>query len=498
MDQDLPLDRRYSELAGHLKACWVFDQFRRRLRRRLSESEPGGDEVDFGEAYRELKEIAGSLNTLGHELLTKRLDDLERLLGQTAARLRQQDSELSAADVRRFIGRVRRLDEELLFELLRFYVFSSRGRAWDAELTDKIDFLLSRLGEEISGTMLSQDRVRLKAGLVSLWDLTQARLPTKAVVAALRDDIDQVAEQVARVSDLEELEAQGTVRRYRKLKHGLGPLLLEPSVAQAVLQTNAAMGRKVQQLYDQEEWAIARGFSRLAAIGETGGLAEPLSIEIESLRFDMERFEEGRRYGDVRIGTVREVRRLADSILPRLDEFEAEQPAAEGRPEPPVSTSDLEVRLPSKADLEKQLLEKLFGQLETLLAASGTVDEAEQVLQDPGLPLGLERPEVEGFLLLRDDASPEPEFDRMLLTAASLRLHLSILHDHLEAGATGLAEIEAALGLELAEELLERFQRLILDLETDGPNAQSADLRFLRVRLMHSYASLWLEIYSAR
>jgi hypothetical protein len=498
LNQRQPLDRRYSELAGHLKACWVFDQFHHRLRRRLSESDASFGAVDFGEAYRELKEIAAGLDTLEHEVLAKRLDDLELRLGREAARLREQDSRLSAADLRRFVGRVRRLDEELLFELLRFYILTSRGRSWDVDLTDKVDFLLSRLGEEISGAKLSQDRVRLKAGLVSLWNLTQTSPPKKAVVSAIRDEISGIAAIVTEVANLEELEAKGTVHRYRKLKHGLGPMLLEPSVAQAVLDTNAAMGWKVQQLCDQEEWKIARGFSRLDEIGESAGLAESLGIELESLRFDLERLEEGRRHDDMRIAAVRRVTRLAEAILPRLDSAHSEAERQDTTKAERTPSIDLSPEVPKKDELRSELLEKLFGQLETLLAASGSVEEAEGILQDPGLSLGLERREVEAFLLLRDDASPDPEIDRTLLAAASLRLRLSILHDHLEAGASGLAELEAAAGLELAEEIIEWLRSLILDLESGGASEPSSDLRLLRALLMQAYASLWLEIYAGR
>jgi len=119
------------------------------------------------------------------------------------------------------------------------------------------------------------------------------------------------------------------------------------------------------------------------------------------------------------------------------------------------------------------------------------------VLQDPSLPLGLERREVEAFLLLRDDASAEPELDRMLLIGAALRLRLAILCDHLEAGASGLTELEASVALELGEDLLQRFQEVIARIETAGPTAESSRLRFLRICLMRDYSTLWLEVHGA-
>ncbi len=58
--------------------------------------------------------------------------------------------------------------------------------------------------------------------------------------------------------------------------------------------------------------------------------------------------------------------------------------------------------------------------------------------------------------------------------------------------------MEATVGLGLAEDLLERFLKLLQEVESDGPSELSSDLRFLRVRLMREYATLWVEIYSAR
>jgi len=492
------LDRKYLEVAGHLRACWAFEQFSHRLQRSVSEGAAIPGDIDFGTTYNDLKQIAAELESGDHQLLRSRLEDLKNRLHRNAAALRREDNKLSPADLRRFVGRVRRLDEELLLGLLHFYVFSSWAHAWDADLTDRVDFLLSRLAEDVSGPLLNQDRVRFNTILLHLWGLARAQPPQGAVVAALRAEIDEVAVQVGDFADLDDLQQSGTISRYRRIKHGLGSMFVEPSIAQAILKTNVELGRKVQQLYDKAEGAIAAGFSRLAGLEGSIGFSEFMSIELDSLRLDIERLAEGRQHDDLRIDTVRQLSRQADAVLSRLDSPEdrfAPQDAVEIEAAVPAREPGGEdLVLPTGDQLAADLLERLLSQLEALLVASGTLEEADEVVQDPGLPIDLERREVEAYLLLRDESSPDAELDRMLLTAASLRLRLSILHDHLAAGTGGLAELEAATALELAEDLLESFRRLVIELEAQGPTSESSELRFLKIRLMSSYASLWLEV----
>lgn len=498
MADERRLDRQYLDLAGHLKACLAFERFHHRLRRGRAEHATPPRRSPFLSAYSELQSIAAELDSGDQRSLASRLSELENRLHQEAVRLGEVDRELGPGEVRRFVRRGRRLDGEVLLELLHFYVFAWRRRAWDADLTDKVDFLMSRMGEEVSGPSLSQDRVRLRASLQYLWRLAQARPIQAAVIAALTTEIEEVGERVATFASLDDLRTSGTIERYREIKHGVGPMFVEPSVALAILETNLELGRKVQNLYDLEEDVISEGLSRLEEIEASAGFSEFMSLELDSLRLDIERLGEGREQDDVRIDTVRRLREQAEVVLSRLEEIDAVDPAETSDGPPPARSAspddegDLEV-LAGDA-LASDLLERLIGQLESLLIATGTLEQADSVLQDPGLPLDLERREIEAFLLLRDESSPDAALDRRLLSVASLRQRLSILHDHLAAGVSGLAELEAAAALDLAEEFLLWFREVVAELESGGPTNESAEIRFLEVRLMNAYSSLWLEV----
>ncbi len=489
------IDRRYSELAGHLRACWAFEQFFHRLRRNLPDREVEPSPGDFREVLDQFKELGRDLPSGVPAEIAARLDRFELRLRDRAAQLSVQDSRVSASDLRRFLGRVRRLDEDLLLELLRFHVFAAGVRHWDSDLVDKVDFLLSRLGEEIAGPLLSHDRIRLTSSLASLWATAPIEPPNKALLGALRAQIADVEWALDSIEDLAMLEDEDIVGRYRKLKHGLGPLLVEPTIAEAVLRANGRLSRVVQRLHGEEEWHLAANFALMTKLQEDAALSETLSIEVESLRLEMERLEEGRRHDDVRNATVRRVRRQVDSILPRM-QSPAEQQTSEQVLEEPVVEPAEPAKPLSMEEVGELFLQRLFAQLEALLVATDSVDEAETVLQDPGLPFGLERREIEAFLLLRGQAGHSSE-DRLLLTAAALRLRLKVLRDHLEAGEGDEAEREAQSALELGETLLTEFSGRIATAERAAATQDAADLRFLRVMLMKDFSTLWLEVKGA-
>ncbi len=360
-----------------------------RLRRHLPDRDVEVSSPGFSEVLDRFREIGQVLPSGEPADLAHRLDEVELQLRDRAAELSVQDSRVSASDLRRFLGRVRRLDEDLLLELLRFHVFAAGVRHWDRDLVDKVDFLLSRLGEEIAGPLLRQDRVRLTSSLASLRAAAPIETPSAALLGALRAQISDIEAELDSIDTLAMVEDQDVVGRYRKLKHGLGPLLVEPTIAQAVLSANSHLGRLVQHLHDEEEWHLAASFGRMTKLQEEARLSEILSLEVESLRFDMERLEEGRRHDDVRIAAVRSVRRQVDSILPRMDS-ERESDLNEDALSAPVGQAPETSEPMSVEEVGRVVLDRFFSRLEALLVGSDSVDEAEAVLQDPGLPFGLE------------------------------------------------------------------------------------------------------------
>ena len=311
------LEHRYAYLASCLKACWAFERFFNRLRRVQAGhlEDPG---LDLVATQTQLKAIAADLGTAPADDLARRLAHIETDLQQSAARLRAEDSRIGASDLRRFLGRVRRLDEDLLLGMLQFYLYSSRGAPWNATLVDKVDFLLSRLGEQVSGPLLNRDLVRLESALKALWRGASTEPARPTVARAMRESVEELSARLGEVDSLDELEELAVIPEYRRLKHGIGRLLVEPSIAAVVIDTNAHLGRTLQRLFGEEEWRIAAEFTRFSELEKVTGLSEALSIELASLRRDMERLEQGRRMDDVRFDDVQSVRRQVRILRPQL------------------------------------------------------------------------------------------------------------------------------------------------------------------------------------
>lgn len=320
LDSPQHLERRYVSLAAGLKACWAFERFYDRLRRAHPRDDLEDPGVDFSTAQSELTSIAQDLQTTDNNHVAPRFDRLEAELRCGAARLSAQDSRIGAADLRRFLSRVRRLDEDLLLGMLSFYQFSNRGESWSGDRVDKVDFLMSRLGEQISGPLLRRDMLRLRSALAMLWEMASVEPPRPHVVRALRQEVREIGSRLPSVHSFDELEEVELLGSYRRLKHGIGRLLVEPSVAQAVLRTNAALGRAMQRFYGDEEWSIAADLARFARLEETSDLSAALGLELGRVRRDLERIEEGRRVDDVRFETVQRVRRRVKALRPYIAE----------------------------------------------------------------------------------------------------------------------------------------------------------------------------------
>lgn len=513
-------ERRCGVLASQLMACWTYERFHHRLER--SDRAEAGDPLSsrLESVHARLRSIRESLGDDDADDPEADLDEIETELRRSAAELLAEDSRVGASDLRRFLTRVRRLDEDLLVGLLRFYLLAHRDESWDPTVVDKIDFLLSRLGEEISGPLLERDRVRLHATLEALWRRAGSEPPPPTVLAALRRQVEAVRRELGEIPDLDGLDDSGIIPRYRRLKHGLGRLLVEPSLTEEVLRTNAALSRTVRRLHAAEEWQIATDFARLRELEARHGLPEALSLEIESLHHDMELYEQGRRWDDVRLDTLHRLRRELRDIQPHIAELLADEEVSdesESRPQPqsdaaPEVTDDgtaepagpgrpVPLEEPAaRSDLRWELVGQLYRGLESVVEAASSLDEAEEVLRDPGLPYDLEQRELAAFLVLRDGGGAEATRERLVFTAASVRYRLGALREALEDGQDGQdgKALRAARGsLRLAEDLLEELGEEVAAAAVAVEQEWTETLRLSRVLLMRDYAALWLEVHGA-
>ena len=310
--------QRYIDLSDRFRAAWTFHQFLQGLQKIFLESSPGQYPADFQGLYNTLKDISQNLNASEIARVRTQLDGVERQLGHLNGALLQEDGRVSPSLLRQFFQRVKNYDEKILTQLAKFYIFCCRAGTWEPDRVDKVDFLLTKLGEEAPGSFALRDRSRLREIFRGLWAATGVGGVLPAELEERRAALEAVRAEVAQIDDFEQLADLRLVRRYRDFKHGLGNLLFEPEMLLTILETNLAMKSKVRQLYTQEERRIFSESQRIFELEREVPLDGQLDEDLTHFRREMERFERGLQDDNVRLEEMGSLRSQVQSLIPRL------------------------------------------------------------------------------------------------------------------------------------------------------------------------------------
>jgi hypothetical protein len=171
------LHRRYVQLSQRFRAAWVFHQFVQSLAKVYLDELADRYPAEFQSLYAELKDISQGLNASEAGRLPARLTAVEERLDELVDALLAEDSRVDPAVLRQFFSRFRSYDEKILIQLIRFYLYSRSGTVWEPDRLDKIDFLVTRLGEEDqenAGQTVVRDRKHLLEVFTSLHEMVKA------------------------------------------------------------------------------------------------------------------------------------------------------------------------------------------------------------------------------------------------------------------------------------------------------------------------------------
>jgi hypothetical protein len=527
------LHRRYVQLSQRFRAAWVFHQFVQSLAKVYLDELADRYPAEFQSLYAELKDISQGLNASEAGRLPARLTAVEERLDELVDALLAEDSRVDPAVLRLFFSRFRSYDEKILFQLIRFYLYSRSGTVWEPDRLDKIDFLVTRLGEEDqenAGQTVVRDRKHLLEVFTSLHEMVKAGGGTaapadleqqQARIAALRREMEAV-------EDLDDLYEHRVVPRYRELKHSLGDRFFEPSVLFEVLQTNVALKNTVRSLFRREERRIFTEHQQIFDLEREVAVDGKLDVELTRFRQDVEKFEQQLRHDDIRLDELAEIRQRVRSLIPRLSgmaggaEAPAAQrsfgsaaatamPAAVPAPEPAAEPVGEPVPMGAEGgdsdgdrDLIRDSYERLVGALEgTTLGAP-----PKAVTLTPDLfPFRLEPREVTAYRKLAfgvvgEKKRVDSDVERFLLRAAALRVRLAEQVEELrslldDTAGNPRAPIydEARLTTRLADAFLARFHHLEGQAVLEDRADDARQLALLRTRLLRDYSELWLLTY---
>jgi len=166
------LHARYVALAGRFKAAWTFDQFLQGLRKLFPESSVTAIPTELTEVHRALRTVSEGLTGSASHTAAAALREAERMLKSTEMTLVAEDARVTPPLLRQFFEKVRSFDDQILAQMVRFYLGVSREEGLSGDRLDKVDFLITKLSEEtdpVTGSVGLRDRARLRPILEGFW-----------------------------------------------------------------------------------------------------------------------------------------------------------------------------------------------------------------------------------------------------------------------------------------------------------------------------------------
>lgn len=497
--------KEYIELFDRVKAAWTYHQFSRGVSHVfVEESMKHVVEVDFKPLFAELKLASEELNSAMVIKVRSRLVEVAGDLSRIVSILEEEDSKFSPSVLRLFFQRVKSYDEQVLIRMIRFYLAIQAGRKWSPERIDKVDYLATSLAESMCGTQIASHRAKLLPLLERFWSLASVDPLPPGALGACRSRLDSLDSEVASCTSLAQLREIDLIARYRDFKHGLGRGYFMPELLEHVLQTNLDLRVLVRQFYSHEERRLFADYEELAELERSVTLDAELGLEMSQVHTDVEAFERKVQENNVRLDDLADVRRRVSALLPvvqRLGQVvDRAEPDEVGEDTMPVRLAEALSQMPAWLGPERN---REFVAL--LRALDGVPDStpAEEAVHQPEIAAyELEVREVVAYRRLQVGDDAGGAVDVLALSAAAVRRSMQRdadeirdlpAEDPVEEGSEGIVRVRQALRI-AREAMAELGAAAEAAAAVDDPG-EAAELERLRIRLMKSYADIWLLTY---
>ena len=515
--------RRYIRLSNYFKSAWTFHQFIQGLRKVFTDLDLPDYPADFQALYGELKQVADSMSASTVDTVTGRLNEIESKLEPLVEALQTVDAGTSPEVLRKFFQRVKNYDDNILSQLIKFYLYSDTGADpdatgfngdgdWEHDRLDKADYLTTKLAEtyqDWKDAFVLRDQTHMREmtqGLVSALG-TQPLPPAQA--DRYKERISEIRAQLSEVESVDQLHDRKVVQRYRDLKHDLGRLFFDPQLLPELLSTNIELKNHVHRLYKRDEQRIIAEYQEVFELERDFPVDRELSDELGEFRTVVERFEEQLAGGNVKLEDVAVLRNKVRKLTPRLrPDTQAPTPQV-----PPREVRDFlaeETGQSPQIDAGKvdSLPDYVESHLKTLVDAlddTNSAQDAKRVaLQPEVFGFGIKPREIVAYRrLYGNDPDCDRELEWIILRAAALRVRIADEVDEIkgildDSAISRDAPVyrQARITCLHADRLLYRFshdieQRVLAD-ELD----EARVLKSLKMRLMRSFSGLWLMVYN--
>ena len=505
------LHRRYADTSHRFRAAWTFHQFLQSLGKTGQQQITDAHSVEFQNLYAELKEISQNLSTADSDRQKVRLEAVERRLEQLIDELDEEDNKVAPYYLRQFFRRVKSYDEKILTQLVKFYLYTQHGEIWPTDRLDKVDFLLARMSEEEddrTGEPRLRDHRRLSEIFHGLWGMVGASMPDADFLAAKRQEIEGIRQEVTAFESLDQLNETRLIPRYRDLKHDLGNLFLEPSLLLAIQETNLVLKSRIQTLYGKEERRIVAEYQRVFELEREVPVDRELDQELVQFRQEIERFEAQLQSQELKLEDLATIRARVRELLPRLAAAGGRSLASTERRAPLAedgqylaAAADAEPDSPLTA--QEDLLGEYYRRLvEALRGVDPELPPERTVVHQEVFPLRIEPREVIAYRRLYGRANCDRELEQFLLEAAALRMRIneeaqeiSGILDETSVTGDSIVYARARWTARTADAYLWRFHHVLDEAVLAGNVTEGRHLQLLRMRLMRDYSGLWLLAY---
>ncbi len=493
-DSDLSAQhRRYVDLAGRFKAGWTFHQFLQGLQKFFVEAEIPRYPSDFQEIHATLKVVADNLNGSDPDKVATDLDRSARQLAQMMALLAAADARVAPPLLRQFFERVRNYDDQILAQMVRFYLLLASQDGLSGDRLDKVDFLVTKMSEEtdpVSGAVLMRDRTRMRRIFEGFWSIFDDLAPDTRWLEDRRTEINEFRRELGTLPDLDALADSRLVARYRETKQVLGRYLLHPEVLAAVVETNLAIKNKVRHNFRAEEERILSESQKILELEGQVPVDIQLDQELTLFRQKLEEFENKHRADNVKLDDIAFLRRQVEDLMPRLRRAPGDRP--EGS-EPRSGGDD------GGATVDESLASHFRELIEALNGTDSLAPPKQVALDREVYHLRLEPREVVSYRRVHITGEGQLDSERFLLESAALRLKMNqeaaeITEILDETAATKDAPVfeRARKTARMGDAYSQKFGQLIDDAVRAGSFAEVQQLQLLRMRLIRDYSGLWL------
>jgi len=489
--------RRYVDLAGRFKAGWTFHQFLQGLQKFFVEAEIPRYPSDFQEIHATLKSVADNLTGSEPDKVNNDLDRAARLLAQMTALLAAADARVAPPLLRQFFERVRNYDDQILAQMVRFYLLLASDEGLSGDRLDKVDFLVTKLAEEtdpVSGAVLMRDRARLREIFTGFWTTFADLAPDLAWLEERRREIQEFRQELAALPDLDALAESRVIPRYRETKQVLGRYLLHPEVLAAVVETNLAIKNKVRLNYRDEEERILSESQRILEMEGKVAVDMQLDEELAVFRQKLEEYERKQRTDNVKLEDISFLRRQVEDLMPRLM-----RRAPSGEFGLPGSAGEATPREAGEGPTDESLAAHYREILDGLGGTDRQVAPRVVALDRQLYHLRLEAREVIAYRRVFVQPEGDASAERFLLEAAALRMKMNeeaaqITEILDETAATRDSPVfeRARRTAKLADAYVQRFGQMVDQAMHGGQFAEAQQLQLLRMRLIRDYSGLWL------